>query len=504
MRHSKQIQQVILIALLLLAQQNPAAEAKKPAKKLKALSAPQEPIFDASYLPERSRFDASIKYSRIVFPEDPENVLHGEAKMVDLQAGENRNMLRGGVSQEEKTSLIQTREYGIKPRFSVDLRKMEAKYAPDLARMFYSEIAAARRRAAAKVAKYEPEMQKELKGRLPITDSIPVHKASVDSKPLDAAIAKSQLEQEKARKDKMNPLEAAIDQARRLASGLQQIPNSGGGELKFPRVPVGKPAAIPLPQGGPLAIPEVKGKPLAMPDVHGKPLAMPDVHGKPLAFPEVNAKPLAFPEVTARPLKFPEIPNTNTTVAMKDLEGKLINANKKIPEAELTAEMERAKKRAHDAVKDGQPAMDAILTHLRVTPSISFPKDSTKESTPGDEDSVSIIKWDEWHAKFADLARKPILDAVHNSNNPGGSDTIEIVVKRDHTLSARITTPSNPEFDQAILQAYQSLNGNASLEFPTGSRRNAITFLIDNKHAGGIPTAVKSQTTTGDQERLRK
>jgi hypothetical protein len=145
------------------------------------------------------------------------------------------------------------------------------------------------------------------------------------------------------------------------------------------------------------------------------------------------------------------------------------------------------------------------LTHIRRLPSPTVPTESgSAPAVDEDTDLKMTILWDAWHAQFADLARDPILKSVGKLNNPSGEDTVEITVTRNHHVFAHLSNPGkNKQFDDAILQSYQSLDGDPRLEYPPGSRRRSITFLIDNEHKEpGAPTAVKSQTTQGDKEVL--
>jgi hypothetical protein len=184
-------------------------------------------------------------------------------------------------------------------------------------------------------------------------------------------------------------------------------------------------------------------------------------------------------------------------------------------EREMSAELERAKihtpkpediaAKLNDAmgharthVSPDQPGLDAILTHTRAVPGTSFPA-LPKATASGD--AYDVVPWDEWHARFAQLARGPILANVSKVKNPSGNDTVTVTVWRDHRLDVKLTKSSNAAFDRAILDAYKQLAGNADLEFPKHSVRKSITFLVDNQHKGaGIPTGVQSQTSLGDHE----
>jgi hypothetical protein len=165
---------------------------------------------------------------------------------------------------------------------------------------------------------------------------------------------------------------------------------------------------------------------------------------------------------------------------------------------EVNSQLDDALKQAKTHVSNVQPGLDAILTHTRALPGTTFP-DVPKVAASGD--AYDVVPWDEWHARFAQLARNPILANVSKAKNASGSDTVQITVWRDHRMDAKITKPSNQAFDNAILAAYKQLAGNANLEFPKGSKRPSITFLVDNQHRGaGAPSGVQSQTSLGDRE----
>jgi hypothetical protein len=144
------------------------------------------------------------------------------------------------------------------------------------------------------------------------------------------------------------------------------------------------------------------------------------------------------------------------------------------------------------------PGIDAVLTQVRSLPVASFPS-LPKSNAPGDMSDV--VPWDEWHARFAQIARGPILTNVSNAKHSSGADTVEITVWRNLRVDAKLTKPGSAEFDRAILNAYKSLSGNPGLSFPQHSRREKITFQVDNEHHGaGIPSSVQSQTKKGDKE----
>lgn len=433
---------LLLALIILLAPQDTLARSKKLLQYLP----PMVPKFDTPEIAQRAPFKIKIKHTDVIFPEDPKVLLHGTTKVVDLSADKNDGMLHGAVSDENQQSTIDTVEHGVKPKFYVDLRKLAAKYAPDIEWMMETEIAAARRRAAGDASRQEKRMERELKARAPQA-AAPSLPARVEANPeltraLDAEIAQTKQRKQKEEESAAKQLDSALASAK---AGAEKMPG-------FPSLPF-------------LMAPEMKSAP---------------------------------------ELKTPQMPKANTSASEKQMAQALVKANLKTPsEAELTAEMERAKKHAQIAVKQAKPAMDMILTSMRQVPSMHFPTAAEAEAEK-ELDGPESIKWDKWHSHFAELASNPILKAVAAAGNPSGSNTVEITVMPNHHIDVRLTQSGNSEFDKAIVRAYQSLDQNSELAYPAGSRRSAVTFLIDNKHTGlGVPTGVKSQTSI-DTEVLRQ
>jgi len=195
--------------------------------------------------------------------------------------------------------------------------------------------------------------------------------------------------------------------------------------------------------------------------------------------------------------------STKATEAEREMSAELMNAQSRVPPSasEFDGKLADANGQAKANVAAAKPDLDAILTHVHPIPGTSFPS-VPKSASPGD--TSDVVPWDEWHAQFARLADGPILKSVSKTKRPSGFDTVQITVWRNHRLDAKITKASSAEFDQAILQAYKSLNGNPGLTFPKNSQRKSITFLVDNEHKGaGAPSSVQSQTSVGDREVIR-
>ncbi len=177
--------------------------------------------------------------------------------------------------------------------------------------------------------------------------------------------------------------------------------------------------------------------------------------------------------------------------------------NAKHAEQTVVDEIDRRKQAARREVSMAQPGMDALLTAVRKVTDVRMPGPQS-QGNGGDISSYDIL-WDEWHAQFAQLARPSLLGALSKYGNPLGFDSVSVTVNRDHHVSVKVVKLSNDHFDQAMLEAYNALDGNSGLEFPFGSLRCSVTFLIDNKHtAPGAASTVESVTSVGDKEtRLR-
>lgn len=434
------------------------------------------PIFDSS-LPKPKIFQLNVKHTEL-FQEAVQ--LHGETKLIELQAKEDSTEpLRGKVSKDEQaqSSTISTLEHDVTPRFFVDLRKLEAKYAPDLAQMMQAALAAARRREAEEVAREEPIMEKKLKERKPVPDIVvPLRKnANVDSNSLQAQLDKSNDNKKLQDRNAEQVLQLALKQSQ-SAKGMQ--------------IPV-------MPEKAPVMIPSnAIGK---LPD-----LSVPAVPR--VEMPDKNV----IPKVQIPEEKIPENKKTVPNVPLVAIPNNLANKGPKaIPEVkadlripDINAAINSAKNKAQTVAKQVVPAMDAVLTYLRELPSS---KESVSTNTEVAMETSSVIEWDKWHASFAQLARAPILKCVDESGNPSGNNTVEVTVWPNRHVEVKLAKSSNPSFDKAIMKAYQSLDGNPALAYPKGSRRSNVSFLIDNKHEGaGRPSAVNSQSSVGDKEVLRQ
>lgn len=366
-----------------------------------------------------------------------------------LQGTVNSSTLKGTAQQNLRNSTLSTVQHGLKPRFYVDFAIMTPKFAPKLSRLIDSEIENARRTVPGDVARTEKLMNQELRARPPQPDvaSIPA-KINIATLPTKAL----QSELEKSKQAERRAAEAAKKQERvERASGTvtpARMPGLTGNSARL-EIPLPKPGSVPR-------------------------LSMPSI---------------------------PKQDNRATEIAMKQELASIHPPAK----SELSAQLAGATTQAKLSALKAQPGMSLVLTSLRKPQFVKMPGNTEEKQTP-EQDRIETILWDQWHAKFTEASRTPILQALKQCGNPTGENCVEITVSSDKHMTVRIAQASkNATFDRAVLQAYRSLDGSPALKYPPGSRRSMLTFSIDVKHIGeGAPTSVKSQPSVGDTETVRK
>lgn len=111
------------------------------------------------------------------------------------------------------------------------------------------------------------------------------------------------------------------------------------------------------------------------------------------------------------------------------------------------------------------------------------------------------ISWDDWYVQVANSAEPQLSAALDRYGNPSGSNTLEITVTPQRHLTVKVLHGTNDKFDAATTEAFMALDGHDSLDFPAGSKRHVVTFLVDNTHRNGEAMAgILSQPATGDDE----
>jgi hypothetical protein len=430
----------------------------------------QTPKFDTN-LPDY-HFQLGVKQT-VLRGSDRKNLLHAKAKLATLrvkadqfylnttkndlslkaQTAKTAHQLQGQVDKngqplqgkvtEVSRSPLNTLERDVRAPFQIDLKKLMSTAAPNLVSAMDLQISEAPVRSAESIARHIAELEPPLNARAPHPD-MPVIPPKV--------------------KVNANLTRVLDTQIKRSASTTRDATAYGGKKLQGE-----------LEQGE-------------------------KMHGDGEKFAGLK---VAF--VPQLPSSIGENSKSNKSAIDQtayEMDAQMAHVKKQTSSAsDIDAELRDAKNQSRTKLTVSQPGMEAILTHARNLPQKNIP-DLPNVAVQGDMSDV--VAWDEWHARFASLARGPILKNVSGVKNPSGANTVQITVGSNHSLMVSLVKSGNPTFDTAILNAYKSLNGNSNLQFPKLSRRQSITFLVDNEHKGtGIPTGVQSQPSTGDKEIIR-
>lgn len=139
-------------------------------------------------------------------------------------------------------------------------------------------------------------------------------------------------------------------------------------------------------------------------------------------------------------------------------------------------------------------------TNLDLTPN-TRPQPTTELAASAAES----LLWDRWYQHVNDLVCAALRTTMPKHGNPAGTNRVHITVWADHRIDPKLVEGNNPQFDQAIIEAYKSLNGSAELQFPVGTHRNQNDY--ETAHIQEIPAATaafESSTVRGDLEALVK
>lgn len=346
--------------------------------------------------------------------------------------------------QEPPASPLNTLEH-VRVPFHLDLRKLTEDIAPDIITRMESELEEARMTTADRVAQQEKLMTPQLQAQPPHRDFPTVPPKTNMTIAIASAIQK-ELTQSKQQLKQSTSKAAEKLKAALAAGGMggSGRPGSGAGFII--------PSNAPAPK-----------------------------------FPDINQSKNSI----------------STSETERQLDHELATATtRKGSLAALDATLKTAQNNAKRKVASVEPGLDMILTHARTAPQSGNPR---VPETALNGDLTEVVQWDEWHSRFAQLAKSPLLAKVAKAKNASGDNSIEITVSRDHRLQAKIVRASNQSFDNATVEAYTSLSGNPQLQFPPRSKRDSVTFIIDNEHRGaGAPSAVQSQSGTGDKEIVQR
>jgi hypothetical protein len=343
---------------------------------------------------------------------------------------------------EVPRSPLNTLERNVHAPFQLDLDKMMSKIAPNLSSAMDLELSQAPVRSAESVASQVKEMEPQLVARVP-NPAMPAVPTKVR---VDASLSRALETETKHSSSRMN--DTAGDGVKKLQKELEQGERMHG-------------------DGGQLL---------------------------------AGLKAALVPCMPAGPSTNSQSDKNAIDRAARELDAQMAHFKKQTASAtEIDSELNNAKNQSRTTVAIAQPGMDAILTHARsLSPQKNIP---SLPDAAVQIDTSDVVAWDQWHAKFASLARDPIFNNVSKAKNTSGANTVQITISNNHKITVTLVKPSNPVFDNAVISAYKSLNGNPNLAFPRLSRRQSISFLVDNEHKGsGIPTGVQSQPSVGDRE----
>lgn len=364
-----------------------------------------------------------------------------------MEASSQANFLQGGISKFSGQSPLNTTQRLLRPRILSGYTMMRPQTAlPDLFQKLKADMAAVKPRLDAELDKARKEMDAELKhplleGKL----QVPKFQALSVAKPAD------DLEAQLSRTKPM--LDFEIEIARRKMEE----------ELRLARL-----------------------------------RKTPVVMGNGACEPMRNTKQMEDEILLAR-----QRTEEQVAIAHRQLEAELARAKKIQAVPELSAEqmkLANARKEVEARIAKSKPELDAILTHMRASGTLSLP-DSAEETVQGELSGQTVINWDKWYANFARLYEPRLLKFLKLAGDPEGSNTVSITVSNDQRIEVSLFKDDNPRFDRATLRAYKSLDRNAALAFPQGSHRQRVNFLIDNVHeSSGPASAVKSKPFTGDRE----
>jgi hypothetical protein len=185
----------------------------------------------------------------------------------------------------------------------------------------------------------------------------------------------------------------------------------------------------------------------------------------------------------------------------EQLTGRRISAPVKVSN-EIKSQLAHGRFLRDAQMAEAKKELAAVYMTMRRPPQLATEAQLRTIDRSGDAAALErLISWDNWYAKVAKASEAHLLKSLAKYGSPSGINTIAISVWPNHRLQAHIVKSSNSRFDNATLEAYRTLDGDSILQFPDGSRREVIKFLVDNKHhSQNAVSSVDSQSCTGDNE----
>jgi hypothetical protein len=111
------------------------------------------------------------------------------------------------------------------------------------------------------------------------------------------------------------------------------------------------------------------------------------------------------------------------------------------------------------------------------------------------------VLWDQWYDRVGKLCDSQLAAELEKHGNPAGSCTVEVSVRKDCHIGVISTQRDGEAFSTATLAAYRSLDGHPAWQFPAGSRRSQVRFVVKNSQDDAGPVIeIEGKRITGDSE----
>jgi len=221
-----------------------------------------------------------------------------------------------------------------------------------------------------------------------------------------------------------------------------------------------------------------------------------------IIIPTIESQSVLAPPVSNHDLEAESRAGKASLIAQPESFATLINAQipslqQKALTHELNTHLTFSKAQNNLKSSSAQTMMLAELAQTKAISSLNTYAQFVVSETAAD----TQIIWDDWYYRFNKVAEPFLEKKLGESSFPHGKNTISITVTSAHKITVSLLSGENKEFNQAIVEAYLSLQSNSKLAFPSGTKRNTITFLLDNKFSGGEGISeIQSKSITGEKE----
>ncbi len=424
---------------------------------------------------------APLQYSKLEGKTDQQKFDIGTNK---IDAGTSSNLLRGYLQSDQGESTLTTLQRKPLARFQNNLQMMQARLDPNIDGQFAVQLA----RSRTYVDFLRAQMKAELDKARPLT-AIPDITSELNKAKAPLNLNTSKVSEEIERERRKATL--ILEKQRKTVTAVTTLPVPD--DFQIP----GKTASSSY------RYPEefYYGKGLPMSDFAGFDFQL----QSPATNTGKRAQAQLLRQFEYETSSSRQVIETEREKMRRQMEADLRSnpqGNSPYYDKQMQGELARAQRLQSQEARRVRGELDAIMTAIRPNPGSDQEVIGTIGAGPG-----KIISWDQWYANFTRAYEPLLIRAFRKYKDPAGSNTVSITVWPNHQLKVSVHQKELAKydtFDRASVEAYSALNGNASLQFPIGSRRKQITFLIDNKHASGNPiNGVESLPFSGDKELLQ-